>query len=85
MLLHQHRDFKKPSTLQRYFLQSAIEFIKLVDLSDEKVSVSRSNLRVSDVDHVLVNVEVHLRAGFEFSLESRGSLSPDHILHLNSI
>ena len=67
------------------FLQSAIEFIELVDLPDEEVSVSGSNLGVGDVDHVLVNVEVDLGPRFELSLQSRGSFSPDDILHLKII
>ena len=56
------------------FLQSAIEFIELVDLPDEEVSVSGSNLGVGDVDHVLVNVEVNFRSRLELSLKTRCSL-----------
>ena len=73
---------RKSSTLQRYFLQTAVEFIKLVNLPDEEVPVSGGNLGVRDVDHVLVNVEINLGAGFEFSLEPGGSLGPDDVLHL---
>ena len=77
-----HWENEKPPLLQRYFLQTPIELIKLVDLSDEEVSVSGGNLGVRNMDHVLVNVEINLGARFEFSLQPGGSLGPDNVLHL---
>ena len=53
-----------------------------MDLSDEEVSVSPGDLGVSDVDHVLVDVEVNLGARLELPLEPRGALGPHHVLHL---
>ncbi len=40
--------------------ESAVQLLALVDLSNEEVTVATVDLRVSDVDHVLVDVEVHL-------------------------
>ena len=42
-------------------LQSSVEFFALVDLPDEEVAVPTVNLRVGDVDHVLVDVKVDLK------------------------
>jgi hypothetical protein len=40
-----------------------MEFLKLHDLTDEEFSVTVSHLGVSDVNHVMVNVEVKLKHG----------------------
>ena len=41
--------------------QSPVQLLALVDLPDEEVSVAAVNLGVGDVDHVLVDVEIHLK------------------------
>ena len=41
-------------------LELPVDVVELEDLPDEEVSVAPVHLRVSDVDHVLVDVEVHL-------------------------
>jgi hypothetical protein len=41
--------------------QSPIQFFALVNLPDEEISVSPVDFRVSDVNHVLVDVKVHLQ------------------------
>lgn len=40
-------------------------FVKFVDLSNEKVTEARGNLGVSNVDHLVVDVEVDLGRGAE--------------------
>ena len=65
--------------LQGYLLQSSVEFIKFVDLSDEEVAVAGSHLGVRNVDHILVNVEINFRARLELSLQAGGAL-PEKIL-----
>jgi len=42
-------------------LESAIQLLALVDLSDEEVSVTAVDFGVGDVDHVLVDVKIHLK------------------------
>ena len=45
-----------------------------MNFSDEEVPVSWGHLGVSNVDHVLVNVEVNFRSRLELSLKTRCSL-----------
>ena len=45
--------------LQR--LEGVVQLLKLVDLPDEEVSVPAVHLRVCDVDHVLIDVEINLK------------------------
>lgn len=53
-----------------------------MDLADEEVTVGRRHLGVRDVDHVVVDIEVELRAALECALEPRRALRPHNVLHL---
>lgn len=64
------------------FLQSTIQILELQNLADEEVSVAVGDLRISDVDHVLVDVEVQLRSRLEFPLQATAALGPDDVVHL---
>ena len=41
--------------------QSPVQLLALVNLPDEEISVPSVDFRVRDVDHVFVDVEVHLK------------------------
>lgn len=41
-------------------VQFAVEFFELQQFPDEEVSIAVRHLRVGDVDHVIVDVEVQL-------------------------
>lgn len=41
-------------------MQFAVEFLKFDKFADEEVAVSVRHLRVGDVDHVVIDVEVEL-------------------------
>lgn len=64
------------------FLQSTIQILELQNLADEEVSVAVGDLRVSDVNHVLVDVEVQLRSRLEFPFQAAAALCPDDVVHL---
>lgn len=50
-------------------MQLAVEFFKLDKFTDEEVSVTVSHLRISDVDHVVIDVEVKLEQyNFQLSI-----------------
>merc|ERR1719278_2378495 len=61
--------------------QPSVEFIEFVDLPDEEISISASNLSVSNVDHIFINIKVDFGSGLELSLKPRSSLCPHNILH----
>ena len=46
------------------------------------ITLPASDFGVSNVDHIFVNVEINFASTLEFSLQSAGPLSPDHVLHL---
>jgi len=47
--------------------ESAVDFFKFEDLTNEEVAVTSSHFRVRDVDHVLVDVKVDLGRRLQFS------------------
>lgn len=49
--------FSRLKFYSRFKLCESTYFLKLVDLSDEKVSVPTSNFSVGNVDHVLLNIK----------------------------
>lgn len=48
-------------TLNFDVVELAIEFFKLENFADEEVTVAVRHLRIGDMDHVVVNVEVKLK------------------------
>ena len=50
--------------------QSPVQLLALVNLPDEEISVPSVDFRVRDVDHVFVDVEVHLKLNSKIVLAS---------------
>lgn len=48
------------SCLNLDVVQFAVELFKFQDLADEKVAIAVRHLRVRDVDHIVVDIEVQL-------------------------
>jgi hypothetical protein len=63
-------------------LDLAMQLLELDDLPDEKLAVAMRHLGVSNVDHVMVDVEIKFGSRLELALKSRGALAPDKVLHL---
>lgn len=63
-------------------VELAVELLELEDLADEEVAVTMRHLRVRDVDHVVIDVEVQLGAALELAVQAAGALGPDDVLHL---
>lgn len=51
-------------------------------LADEEIAVGRRHLGVCDMNHVVVYIEVELRATLERSLKTGCALRPHDVLHL---
>lgn len=42
-------------------MEFSVEFFKLDNFANEEISISVSNLRISNVYHVAINIEIQLR------------------------
>ncbi len=66
LICYIHKQKSSGQLLHLDGLESAIQLLALVDLSDEEVSVTAVNFGVGDVDHVLVDVKIHLKKSDQF-------------------
>lgn len=58
-------------------MQFAIQFLELQYLADEEVSVAMCHLRVGNVNHVVINVEVQLKEHGSRQYKNAEILLPD--------
>lgn len=70
------------AALRLKFLQSPVQVFEFQNLADEEVAVSVGNLRVCDVNHVVVDIEIQLGARLELALQAAAAFGPHDVIHL---
>lgn len=62
-------------------VQTSIQVSEFQDLANEKFPVAMGHLRISNMNHIEVDIEVQFGARYKFTVQAAGAFGPYKVLH----